>query len=370
MKIALIGQKGIPAKGGGVERYVEDISTRLVNFEDNKVIVYTRKYYTPESLKDYKGVDLISLPSFKTKNLDTITHSFLATIDAIRRKVDIIHYQSIGPALICWLPKLFGRKIKIISTLQSKDYEHQKWSGFAKFMLKLGEKTMCFFSDEVIVITNQMKSYVEETYKIKTHLITNGANIFKPTEDFNYLKEWNLEKDNYIVAISRIVKHKGLGYLIEAYKNLKTEKKLVIVGEGSFTDHYVQELKEQAKDNENIIFTGNQTGEVLAQLYEGAYLFVQPSESEGLSLALLEAMSRGKAVLVSNIPENLEAISQTGFIFENKNVLDLVEKIKYLLENEFLLKGKGELAQKRIKEFYNWDKVTERINELYKKVVK
>ncbi|MFH1413164.1 MAG: glycosyltransferase family 4 protein [bacterium] len=365
MKIAFIGQKGIPSTGGGVERYAQDLSTRIAGL-GHEVLAYTRPHYTPKQLKEFMNVRLISLPSIKTKHLDAITHTILASIDVLFRKVDVIHYQSIGPALICWLPKLLNPRLKIVSTLQSRDYEHQKWSRFAKFMLKIGERIMCVISDEVLVVTRPMKDYVKDKYGIDSYFIPNGANLYE-AEGSKLIKKWGLERNSYIVAVSRIVKHKGLGYLIDAYNQIQTDKKLVIVGEGSFTDSYVRYLKAKAMINPNIIFTNNQTGEVLAQLYDNAYLFIQPSESEGLSLALLEAMARSKCVLVSDISENREAIGEAGFCFESKNIYDLSNKMHCLLENPRLVDIKGEQARHRIEQYYNWDNIAKQVIGVYNK---
>lgn len=368
MKIAFIGQKGIPASGGGVERYVEDLSTRVAK-QGHEAVVYTRAHYAPKNLKTYQGVKLVSLPTVNTKHLDAIVHSVLATLHAVIFGAEVIHYQAIGPALICWLPKLLRPKIKVVSTLQSRDYEHQKWGAFAKFMLLLGEKSMCRFSDEVIVVTRAMEKYAKEKYGIEVRFIPNGANLYNDVS-CDKLGQWELVRGNYIVAISRLVRHKGLQYLIQAYKNLgETDKKLVIVGDGAFTDDYAAELKALAKGNDNIIFTGNQSGEVLAQLYANAYLFVQPSESEGLSLALLEAMARRVSVLVSNIDANLEAIGEAGFKFVNKDVADLTEKLRFLLIEEDLVEARGEAGRLRIEKYFNWETIAKEVVKIYEQPV-
>ncbi len=368
MKIAFIGQKGIPATGGGVERYVEDLSVRLAGL-GHEVVVYTRSYYTPRQLKNYQGVKLISLPSWHSKHLDAITHSILASFHAAFSGAEVIHFQSIGPALVCWLPKLLNHKIKIVSTLQSRDYEHQKWGTFAKLMLKLGERLMCQISDEVVVVTRLMEKYTKDKYGNIPYYIPNGANLYQEV-GAELISQWGLTKGNYLVAVSRLVRHKGLSYLVKAYQSLgQTDKKLVIVGDGAFTDDYVTELKALAQGNDNIIFTGNQTGDTLAQLYANAYLFVQPSESEGLSLALLEAMSRRVPVLVSDIPENKEAVQEAGFLFANKNTDDLLAKLRWLLTEDDLVKDRGQAGRQLIEVKFNWDIIAKDMVAVYEQAL-
>ena len=363
MRLAFIGQKGLPATVGGVERYVEDLAKQLAQ-SGHEVFAYTRPHYTGPGLTVYQGVTVIGVPSINTTQLDAISHTLLASIHAIWQDFDVIHYQSIGPALTCWLPKLFNHKLKVVATLQSRDYEHQKWGSFAQLSLRLGEYLMCLFADEIVVVTEDMLRYVETKYNRTATYIPNGATLHGP-ENSNLLSQWNLAPDNYIVAISRLVRHKGLAYLIQAFKALDTDKKLVIVGDSACSDDYVLELKALAKGDSRIIFTGSQTGEALAQLYAHAYLFVQPSESEGLSLALLEAMARRRAVLVSDIPENLSAIGTTGFIFANKNIADLQAKLSYLLGNPELVKARGEEARLRIETHFNWEHIAHHMALLY-----
>lgn len=368
MKIVFIGQKGIPAKFGGVERHVSDLAVRLVEL-GNEVIVYTRTNYTDKNLKEYRGVNLVSLPNIKTKNLDAISHTFFACLDVIfkRKNVDIIHFHSIGPSSLIWLIRLFKPRTPVISTFHTQCYFHKKWSMFAKAYLKFGEYIACKFSSNLIVVSKTLKKYVKEKYGREAINIPNGVNIpeFKKAEQIT--KKWGLEKDSYILSVSRLVKHKGIHYLIDAYKRIETDKKLVIVGGGFFTDKYVSEIHKLAENEKNIIFTGEQNGDLLEELFSNALLSVHPSESEGLSIALLEAMSYKLGVLVSDIPENMEVVEDKGFVFENKNVEDLAKKLHYLTNNPDMLKNRGLKALEHVKKDYSWDTITADIVKVYNK---
>ncbi len=367
MRIIFIGQKGIPATSGGVEKHVEDLAVRLVA-DGHDVFAYTRKNYTPSTLKEYKGVKLISLPSVNSKHFDAISHTFLASLDIVfRQKADVVHFHSIGPSLLSWLIKIFKPKTLLVATFHSQCYNHQKWGIIAKMFLHLGEKMICSIPDKTITVSKSLTDYAMYKYDKKTYYIPNGVEMPK-LKEADEIKKWGLEKGNYIVSVSRLVRHKGIQYLIKAYKQAKTDKKLVIVGDGAFTDDYVQELRELALDNPNIIFTGNQSGDVLRELFSNAYLFVQPSESEGLSIALLEAMSYGLPVLVSDISENVEIVDGDGFIFENRNITDLLSKLNSILAlNEDLLRENIERLKAKITSEYNWNKIVKDIEILYKK---
>jgi len=364
MKIIFIGQKGLPSLSGGVEKHVEELAVRLAG-RGHEVMAYTRPHYTDFKLTNYKGIKLISLPSLKTKNLDAITHTFLACLDLFRRQVDIIHFHSIGPSSLIWLARLIKPKAKIISTFHCQDYYHQKWSLIGRLYLKFGEWMSCHAPHMTITVSKALQQYAQATYGVTTNYIPNGV----PEADFKEANEitklWNLNKDSYILTVSRFVRHKGLHYLISAFKNTATDKKLVIVGDGAFTDDYVHELKALAKGDERIIFTGAQHGDVLKELLTNAYLFVQPSESEGLSIALLEAMSYGKACLVSDIRENKEAVGETGLTFRSKDTIDLTIKLNQLLLAQAKVNELGNLAQTRARSEYNWEDIVSATEETY-----
>jgi glycosyltransferase involved in cell wall biosynthesis len=363
MKIAFIGQKGIPAQNGGVERYVESLALNLIIL-DQEVFVYNRRGYLPDTLKEFKGIKIINTPYIKGKNLASITQTFSAISDVLRRKVDIIHFQGIGPSLLCWLPKLLQPRIKIVATLHSFDYCNEKWSWFAKMMLQLGERLMCHYADQVIVLTASTQNYVKNKYNCEAILIPNGANLYAKT-DQEQLLAWGLNQGEYILSVSRIIKLKGLQYLIPAFKNLDTTKKLVITGEGE----YLSELKKLAASDPRIIFTGNQGGRTLDQLYANAYLFVQPSEMEGLSIALLEAMAHQTACLASDIPANREALADTGFTFATKNIANLQSKLQELINKPEEIKTKAQTAYERVQKEFTWSEIAKRVLQVYKKLL-
>ena len=370
MKIAIIGQKGIPAVSGGVETHVEELAKRLVQ-HGHEVVAYTRPNYTDKNLREHQGVKLVSLPSVSSKNLDAIVHTFLATLHVIfiERKVDIVHFHSIGPSSRLWLVKLFKPMTPVVATFHTQCYVHKKWGKAARTYLKFGELVCNRVADEVIAISRNLQQYAQMKYKRAVNYIPNGVGTAK-LKEVDLIKKWDLEEGNYIVTISRLVRHKGIHYLIDAFKQLDTDKKLVIVGDSSYTETYVDELKEMAKDNKNIIFTGRQSGDALHELFTNAYLFVQPSESEGLSIALLEAMAYGQAVLASDIPENEEAVRNAGFYFKNKNVDSLREELAELIRNKDKVSSKRGQGLSRVKLNYDWETIVRDTEKLYEKAVK
>jgi len=369
MKIAFIGQKGIPTRQGGIEKHVEELSTRLASLGFD-VSVYSRPAYTGDRRKtySYKGVRIITLPSINTKNLDAICHTFISTIHALFMDFDVIHYHGVGPSLLSFIPRIFKPRTKVIVTFHCLDRQHQKWGAFARFMLTLGERSACAFPHQTFVTSRILEKYCLFNFKAKAKYIPNGVAVGQ-AENVGALEEFGLEKNGYIVAVSRLVRHKGIHTLIKAYNQLSTDKKLVIVGGGAKTEDYVNEIKELAKNNSNIIFAGQKADADLAALFKNAYLFIQPSETEGLSIALLEAMAYGVPAIISNIEENQEAAENLALEFVNKSPEDLKRKLKYALENEDVIRALSVRAQDRVRREYDWDKIAKEIAGSYQDLV-
>lgn len=369
MKIAFIGQKGIPTRSGGVERHVEELATQLAK-EGHEVTVYGRKSYGIKSNKTFKGVRVLGMPSISTKNLDAITATFLATIHALFQGYDVVHYHSIGPASLSWIIRLFKRRTVLIGTFHSPDYKHAKWGAFARAYLHLGELIICHAPHRTITISRSLEKHAWKTHNKRTSYIPNGCDVrYAPST--HSLKKWDLKDARYILSVSRLVKHKGVHFLIEAFKRLEDKNKLpnnfklVIVGSSSKTDDYVRYLKFLSKGRKNIIFTGEQSGISLRELFSHAYVFVQPSLSEGLSISLLEAMGYGLAPLVSDIPENREAVGQAGFTFPAGSVPELEKELAYLLNTPKDVSRMADAAQDRAKREYDWDAIAKKTRSIY-----
>lgn len=368
MRIAFIGQKGIPARSGGVERHVEELATRLAA-RGHDVLVYCRSRYTGRTQKTYRGVMLRYLPSIPTKHLDAITHTFLATLDVLFRKVDVVHYHGIGPSTMLVLLRLLKPRTPIVVTFHCQDYFHQKWGVLARWYLRLGEWIACRFPQKTIAISRLLKQHVWSVYQGDVEHIPYGAEV-QPSFSDRPLRRFGLEKGNYILAVGRLVRHKGFHTLVDAYKSLATNKKLVIVGGSAFTDGYVRELRERAQGNRNILFLGAKTGNTLQELYSNAYLVAHPSESEGMSIVLLEALGHGKTVLASDIPEQREALEHLGFYFRNKSVTDCAAKLRFLLAHPERVGKKRREAHTLVTTKYNWNMIVEKTEAVYHEVVR
>lgn len=367
MKIAMIGHKRIPSREGGVEIVVEELATRLVE-RGNEVVVYNRKgnnvldkNIKTKKINEYKGVKIKNIFTINRKGLDALIYSFFASIIALFGKYDCIHYHAEGSCAMLWIPHLF--KKKIVVTIHGLDWQRAKWGGFASKYIKFGEKLAVKYADEIIVLSNEMKKYFKEKYNRNTNFIPNGVN--KPIlKDSKIIKEkYNLGKEDYILFLARIVPEKGLDYLIEAYNQIETDKKLVIAGGASHTNNYYENIIQKCKSNPNIILTGFVQGEELQELYSNCFLYCLPSDVEGMPISLLEAMSYGRTCLVSDIDENTQVVENYAYTFKKGNIKDLTNKLNIILKNNE--KVKNETISKYILEKYDWNKIVKETESLY-----
>ncbi|HLD82309.1 MAG TPA: glycosyltransferase family 4 protein [Patescibacteria group bacterium] len=360
MKIVMIGQKGIPASFGGIERHVEEISHRLVQ-RGHDVTVLSRYWYTKSVAKEYRGVKIKLIPSIHTKHLDAISHTFLSTLAAMRDDADVIHYHGVGPALLCWIPRIFKPRAKVVTTFHCIDRKHKKWGWFARWCLTFGEWCAVNFSHTTITVSETLRSYCALHYNKKTLFIPNGFAPKAHDHDDRVLASHRLAPKQYILAVSRFIRHKGLHYLIEAFSRTDTPMKLAIAGDGYFSDEYASEIRSMAKKDDRIILLGTQDQDSLSALYKNAYLMVHPSESEGLPLVVLEALGYGSAVLGSDIPEIREIIHDPNFLFKSRDTADLKARIEALLQDPQRVSRCGQAGALFVREQYNWDVIVDMI---------
>lgn len=371
VKIAMLGHKSIPSRQGGIEIVVEELAVRMAAL-GHQVTIYNRsghhvsgKEFDQKKLREYKGIRMKYVPTIDKKGLAAMSASFFAAVAAAFGKYDVVHFHAEGPCAMLWLPKLFGKRC--IATVHGLDHQRAKWGKFASTYIMLGEKCAVRFADEIIVLSEGVQKYFLDTYGRKTRFIPNGVNRPVLHEAEIIKDKFGLEKDTYILFLGRLVPEKGLRYLIQAFKQVKTDKKLVIAGGSSDTDEFASELWEMAKDDDRIIFTGFVQGQELDELYSNAYVYTLPSDLEGMPLSLLEAMSHGNCCLVSDIDECASVVEDKALIFKKSDVNDLKEKLQLACDQPKIVEQMKAEAADFICGKYNWDDVVKETLSLYRK---
>ena len=367
LHIAMLGHKRIPSREGGVEIVVGELATRMAAM-GHDVTCFNRGGhhvsgvdFDEKAMTEYKGVKLKRVFTVDAKGLAAVTSSFFAAVKTAFGKFDVVHFHAEGPCAMLWIPKLFGKRC--VATVHGLDHQRAKWGKFASFYIFAGEKCAVKFADEIIVLSENTQKYFEDTYSRKTVFIPNGVskNALKPAEEIT--ERFGLEKDGYILYLGRLVPEKGIHYLIEAFKEIDTDKKLVIAGGASDSTEYADELKKSACDN--IIFTDFVKGGLLEELYSNAYIYVLPSDLEGMPLSLLEAMSYGNCCVTSDIHECKSVIVECGVTFKKGDVGDLKEKLQRLLNDSEAVEKYKSVSSDYVCNRFNWDEVTRRTLELY-----
>lgn len=370
LNVAMLGHKRIPSREGGIEIVVEELSTRMVKL-GNRVTCYNRsghhvsgKEFDVDASHEYKGVRLKKVWTVNRRGFAAMTSSMCAAVCAAFGRYDVVHFHAEGPCAMLWLPKLFGKRC--VATIHGLDYQRAKWGRFASAYIMAGEKCAVKHADEIIVLSRGVQEYFRETYARETKFIPNGVTRVQIRKADLIQTKFGLKKDGYILYVGRLVPEKGIRYLIEAYRKTATEKRLVIVGGTSDTESYMEELKKVAGVDDRIMFMGFVQGEMLDELYSNAYVYVLPSDLEGMPLSLLEAMSYGNCCLVSDISELTEVVEDRAVTFRKGDAGDLRDKLQRLCNDGDLVRRYQEEAAEFVCGKYDWDDVVRRTIELYR----
>ncbi len=359
MKVAMLGHKGIPARSGGIQQGVE-VRSRLLTQRGHDVVVYCRRSYCgPAARSTFEGrLRRVVLPSIPTKHLDAITHTLISTFDILCRRADVVHYHAIGPAALAPLSRLGG--LPVVVSIHGVDWQRAKWGGFAKHCLQLGERLATMSATKIIVVSPVLRDYFAKRYQLSTEFIPNGVPPMARREPDRMLK-FGIKPKRYVLAAARLVPEKGLHYLIEAFEQLPHDVNLVIAGGGGFDRQYERQLR--CCQDRRVIFTGPADRELMAELFSHAMLFVLPSELEGMSVVLLEAMKMGVPVLVSDIPENRCVIERAGRTFRSGDVESLRVQLGELLDDSHLEHWSPKVIE-QVKP-YDWSRSIERYERVY-----
>lgn len=365
LKIFVTGTRGIPNIPGGVEKHCQELYPRIAA-RGHDVVLCTRKSYITQKIDDWQGVKLIKCYAPRIKSFEAIVHTLISFLKARILRPDVVHIHA-APMLLTPLARLM--RFKVVVTNHGPEYDRQKWGRIAKFVLRMGEKMGGLYANEVIVISSIIENIVRHRCHRASNLLYNGVAQPQQSKEFDFLTQICVDPGRYVLAVARFVPEKGLHDLIDAFQALDSNYKLVIAGDADHESEYRTNLCKMASTDDRIILTGYITGKSLNQVYSHASLFVLPSYHEGLPLALLEAMSYGLPVLVSDIPANKEVGLATDRYFRCGDVNDLKDKMATLLQRN-LSNDEKEAMRRQVTEKYNWDKIAEQTIKVYEKAVR
>jgi glycosyltransferase involved in cell wall biosynthesis len=363
MKIAFIGARGVIGKYSGIETYYEEVGSRLVA-RGHEVTAYCRSYFTP-AVAEHRGIRIRRLPTVRGKHSETIVHSLLCTLDAAFRSYDIVQFHAIGSAPLALLPRFVGKRT--IVSVRGLDGQRAKWGRMARAYLSFGEWASARCPSATNVVSRELQKYFAERYGASTTYIPNGIDACEqiPPDE---IKSFGLGSRDYVLYVGRLTPEKDCHTLIEAFRRLSTNARLVFVGGATYSDEYVRELRRHESDR--ILFLGFQSGQVLAELFSNALVYVLPSRIEGLSISLLEAMGYGNCVLTSDIPENRELVEGVGFTFKTGDVSDLARQLGHLLTHPEIAAETGRACRDHARREYGWDRIAEETEAAFKRLIR
>jgi len=360
MRIAYIAVKGMPI-GGGVEKVTEELGSRMVARGHAVTVYSSRDYGTVDGI--YRGMHIKTVPSVNAKALHKLSICWHATLDVMRHcRADLVHVHAVGPSLFSIFPRMKG--IPTVVQTHGLEWKRDKWGLIGRTFLRLSDYSVAYCPSIATAVSKVQKAYYESRFGREVIYIPNGVSPVERRPPFRILEQ-GLSRDRYILFAARLVPEKGAHFLIEAFRAVKTDMKLVIAGDAAHADLYKAKLQSLAEDDRRILFPGFVTGALLEELFSNAYLFCLPSTLEGLPLALLEAMNYGNCCVTSNIPENLEALEDHGYTFRNRDVDDLRRVLADLIEHPQKVYEKKRSALEHVRRNYSWDEVTDQMEALY-----
>jgi glycosyltransferase involved in cell wall biosynthesis len=367
MRIAMIGQRGLPATYGGVEHHVQELAVRLAE-RGHDVVVYCRRNYTNQPATSYRGVKLLYPPTYQSKHLEAAIHSGVASMLTIGQGFDIVHYHALGPGLWSPIPRWVTRA-KVIQTIHGIDYDGAKWGRFARRVLRAGDWVSQRVPDAVVVVAAYLLDHYQGRRGLTVH-IPNGVSPGKDRDD-RVLERIGLRAGEYVLFVGRLIPEKGVDRLIRAFSQIRTGHQLVVVGGSSYTDDYELTIKALASDDPRVVLPGFVYGAELAALYSNAAIYAQPSLREGLPLTVLEAASYGLPLVLSDIPAHLEVLPISragGRLYHHADIAALASTLAEAIAAAPQERDAAQAAGRQIMDRYEWDAITDRTEELYARV--
>lgn len=364
----MVGQKGLPATMGGVERHVEEVGSRLAS-RGHEVLVFCRSSYGSSAHQSYRGMTLLEAPTIATKHLDAIVHSAASTWGALARRADVVHYHALGPGLMTPVPRYLSRAA-VVMTVHGLDHQRDKWGAPARAVLGAAHWMSGRVPNRTVVVSRDLAAHYGEHFRKTVACIPNGVTTPVLTDASDFVRSIGLVPDEYALFVGRLVPEKRPDLLIRAVLASDCIRQLAIIGDSSFSDEYSRRLRELAGDDPRIVFAGFVGGAHLEEVFQRAGVFVQPSDLEGLPLTLLEAIANGVPVLASDIAPHLEVIgsgSPAHRIFTRGDVDSLRTALEQMLAGA--LGGSGDDLRVRVLEDYSWDSATDQLEDLYLRAV-
>lgn len=367
LRVAMIGQKGLPATFGGIEHHVEQIGQRLAA-RGHKVTVYCRSSYGEVPASPYLGMELRAASTWGTKHMDAIVHSGVSTALAMAARSDIVHYHALGPGLLAPAPRYLSRA-SVVLTVHGLDHLRAKWGPGAQAVLGSAHWMSGHVPHEVVVVSRALREHYQREFGIDSTYIPNGVEAPKALAPRLIVEQLGLVPREYVLFVGRLVPEKAPDLLLHAFRRVAGDRRLVIVGDSSFSDRYVDGLRTLAASDPRVLLTGYVFGDMLSELYRHAAVFVQPSHLEGLPLTLLEAASHAVPVIASDIAPHQEVLGPRSSpgrrLFADGDEQALAAELSRALEPDPDQRAGALSLRHEVLAEYQWEKAVDCLEHVY-----
>ena len=360
MRIGLLGTRGIPANYGGFETFAEEISVRLAE-RGHEVTVYCRERYGAAS---YRGVRLRYLPTVRHKYFDTVAHTGISTLDAMLRDFDVLLYCNAANAIFTLLPRLTGAATAL--NVDGIERRRKKWNRLARAWYLASEWLATWCCSAVVTDAETIRAYYLERFGKDSTFIPYGAETGK-VEGCERVRELGLEPGRYVLYVSRMEPENNALLVRQAFETVKTDWKLVLVGDAPYASAYIREVKDTR--DERVVMPGAIYGAGYSELQSHCGAYVQATEVGGTHPALIEAMGRGALVLYLDTPESLEAAGEAAIPFSASQE-DFARKLQYAIDLPAAERAEwGRRAMNRVRSRYSWEIVTDQYESLLRRLI-
>ncbi len=353
MKLAIMGTRGVPASYGGFETFAEELSAILAA-RGHDVTVYGRSHHVPRSLASHRGARVVVLPTIRTKFLDTVVHSFLSAGHGLGRGYDAVLMCNSANALACLIPRLAGQKVLL--NVDGIEWQRRKWNALGRLWYLAGERLATFLPHRIVADAEVIRDYYRRRYGADSLVIPYGAPT-TPAPGRAALDRLGLAPDGYLLYVARLEPENNAHVVVEAYRRLKTDKPLVVVGDAPYARDYIRKLKEAA--GPGVVFTGFVFGDGYRELQSHCFAYVQATEVGGTHPALVEGLALAGAVVANDTPENREVAEGGALFYRRNDPASLAAALGGLLADP----GKREPLRRRargiVREKYSWERVAD-----------
>jgi glycosyltransferase involved in cell wall biosynthesis len=358
LKLAILGTRGVPPNYGGFETFAAELGTRLVK-RGHEVTVYCRE----NGPKVWSGIERVVLPAIGHKYLETVSHTFLSAIDALRRGFDAILLCNAANAFV--LPLLRAARIPVAINVDGIERKRRKWNLLGRAVYASGEAFSVSFASAVVADAHVIAGYYREQYGIEPVMIPYGADFPPEEQDSDILERLGVKE--YILYVSRFEPENNPLEVVLAYEKLRNVPPLVMVGKGLYASGLVRQLEAHA--SKNVLFPGAIYGRDYRTLQRNALLYIQATEVGGTHPAMIEAMASGGAVLAHDTPENREVGGDAAGYFTLRPQESLSGTLRAWLDNPLKREDFRARARNRAGQRYSWERVTDEYERLFRKLL-